>query len=81
MANVVEVQAPNLGQTGMDITIQTWFKKVGEHVEKGEPLYELSNEKLNQEVESPATGTLVKIDVQEGELVSVGATLGQIDVD
>lgn len=81
MEKIVEVQAPNLGQTGMDITIQTWFKKVGDHVEKGEALYELSNEKLSQEIESPATGTLVKIDIQEGDLVSVGAILGQIKED
>lgn len=81
MEKIIEVQAPNLGQTGMDITIQTWFKKVGDHVEKGEALYELSNEKLSQEIESPATGTLVKIDIQEGDLVSVGAILGQIKED
>ncbi|MBO5521128.1 MAG: hypothetical protein J5973_05590 [Eubacterium sp.] len=81
MANIVEVQAPNLGQTGMDIIIRNWFVKEGEHIEKGESLYELSNEKLSQEVESPATGTLIKILIPEGEVVQVGAIIGQIEED
>jgi len=81
MAKIVEIQAPNLGQSGMDITIQTWMKKIGEHVEKGEMLYELSNEKLTQEIESPATGTLTKINIEEGEVVEVGAIIGEIEED
>ena len=79
MGKITEVQSPNLGQSGMDITIRAWLKKVGDRVEKGEPLYELSNEKLSQEIESPATGTLVKIIVDEGEVVAVGATIGEIE--
>lgn len=64
---MVEVLAPNLGQSGMDVTIEQWFKKEGESVEKGEMLFEISNEKLNQEIEAPATGTLTKILKNEGE--------------
>lgn len=79
MANIIDVQAPNLGQSGMDITIRSWLKGIGDHVEKGEPLYELSNEKLTQEIESPATGTLVKILIEEGSVVAVGAVIGQIE--
>ncbi|WP_373484221.1 lipoyl domain-containing protein [Acetobacterium sp.] len=76
---MVEVQVPMIGQSGMDVRIEVWMIEEGEHVEKGEALYELSNEKLNQEIESPATGTLVKILVQEGETVAVGDILAHIE--
>ncbi|AWW28136.1 biotin/lipoyl-containing protein [Acetobacterium carbinolicum] len=76
---MVEVQVPMIGQSGMDVRIEVWMIEEGEHIEKGEPLYELSNEKLNQEIESPATGTLVKILVPEGETVAVGDILAHIE--
>ena len=76
---MVEVQVPMIGQSGMDVKIEVWLAEEGAHVEKGEPLYELSNEKLNQEIESPATGTLVKILVAEGETVAVGDILAHIE--
>lgn len=76
---MVEVQVPMLGQSGMDVKIEVWLVEEGEHIEKGEPLYELSNEKLNQEIESPATGILVKILAPEGETVEVGDILAHIE--
>jgi pyruvate/2-oxoglutarate dehydrogenase complex dihydrolipoamide acyltransferase (E2) component len=75
----MKVIAPNLGQSGMDIKINTWFKAVGDKVEKGEPLYELSNEKLSEEVKSPASGTLVKILVQEGGTIAPGGEIAEIE--
>ncbi|MDR2157485.1 MAG: hypothetical protein LBO81_06880 [Clostridiales Family XIII bacterium] len=48
-------------------------------MEKGKPLYELSNEKLTQEVESPATGTLARILVPAGEMAPVGAIIAHIE--
>lgn len=76
---MVEVQIPMLGQSGMDVKIEKWMAKEGDHVTKGETLYELSNEKLNQEIESPATGTLSKILVPEGETVGVGDIVANIE--
>ncbi|KNZ41706.1 biotin/lipoyl-containing protein [Acetobacterium bakii] len=76
---MVEVQVPMIGQSGMDVKIEVWLAEEGAHIEKGEPLYELSNEKLNQEIESPATGILVKILVPEGETVAVGDILAHIE--
>lgn len=76
---MVEVQVPMIGQSGMDVKIEVWLAEEGTHVEKGEPLYELSNEKLNQEIESPATGILAKILVPEGETVAVGDILAHIE--
>lgn len=76
---MVEVQIPMLGQSGMDVTIESWKVNVGDKVAKGDPLYELSNEKLTQEIESPATGTLSKIIVAAGEKAPVGAIIGEIE--
>jgi pyruvate/2-oxoglutarate dehydrogenase complex dihydrolipoamide acyltransferase (E2) component len=76
---MVEVQVPNLGQSGMDVKIEKWLVAEGERVAKGAPLYELSNEKLTQEVESPAGGVLIKILTQEGETAPVGAVIAHIE--
>ena len=58
-------------------TVVRWLKQEGERVEKGEPLYELDTEKVTQEVEADASGVLLKIAVQEGE-VPVGGTIAVI---
>jgi biotin carboxyl carrier protein len=76
---VMEIIAPNLGQSGMDIKIETWFKAVGDKIEKGELLYQLSNEKLSEEVKSPESGTLVKILVPEGETIAPGGIIAEIE--
>jgi pyruvate dehydrogenase E2 component (dihydrolipoamide acetyltransferase) len=72
-----EVKLPRLGQ-GMEAgTIVKWLKSEGEHVEKGEPLYELDTDKATQEVEAEASGVLLKIEVASGE-VPVGQTIAVI---
>ena len=72
-----EIKLPRLGQ-GMEAgTIVRWLKSEGEQVEKGEPLYELDTDKVTQEVEADASGVLLKIAVQEGE-VPVGQTFAVI---
>src|SRR5436190_17022343 len=58
-------------------TIVKWLKSEGESVEKGEPLYELDTDKVTQEVEADASGVLLRIAVQEGE-VEVGRTIAVI---
>ncbi len=69
-----EVKLPRLGQGMESGTIVRWLKSEGDQVEKGEPLYELDTEKVTQEVEAEASGVLLKIAVQEGE-VEVGRTI------
>jgi pyruvate dehydrogenase E2 component (dihydrolipoamide acetyltransferase) len=69
-----EVKLPRLGQGMESGTIVRWLKSEGDKVEKGEPLYELDTEKVTQEVEAEASGVLLKIAVQEGE-VEVGRTI------
>ncbi|MBV8081037.1 MAG: 2-oxo acid dehydrogenase subunit E2 [Actinobacteria bacterium] len=72
-----EVKLPRLGQ-GMEAgTIVKWLKAEGDRVERGDPLYELDTEKVTQEVEAEASGVLLKIAVQSGE-VPVGQTVAVI---
>ncbi|HEY1369680.1 MAG TPA: dihydrolipoamide acetyltransferase family protein [Gaiellaceae bacterium] len=72
-----EIKLPRLGQ-GMEAgTITKWLKSEGDEVKKGEPLYELDTDKVTQEVEADASGVLLKIAVQEGE-VEVGRTIAVI---
>ena len=72
-----EVKLPRLGQGMESGTIVKWLKKVGEPVEKREPLYELDTDKVTQEVEAEADGVLLKIVVDSGE-VEVGKTIAFI---
>jgi pyruvate dehydrogenase E2 component (dihydrolipoamide acetyltransferase) len=72
-----EIKLPRLGQGMESGTVVRWLKQEGDKVEKGEPLYELDTEKVTQEVEADASGVLLKIAVQEGE-VPVGQTVAVI---
>jgi pyruvate dehydrogenase E2 component (dihydrolipoamide acetyltransferase) len=72
-----EIKLPRLGQGMESGTIVRWLKSEGEPVEKGEPLYELDTDKVTQEVEADASGVLLRIAVQEGE-VEVGHTIAVI---
>src|SRR5213594_3820387 len=70
---------PQLGETVVEGTITKWLKKEGESVERDEPLFEISTDKVDTEVPSPLAGKLVEIKVQEGETVGVGTELALID--
>src|SRR5881275_877254 len=72
-----EVKLPRLGQGMESGTIVKWLKAEGDAVNKGEPLYELDTDKVTQEVEADASGVLLRIAVQEGE-VEVGRTIAVI---
>jgi len=69
---------PQLGETVTEGTITRWMKGVGEAVERDEPLFEVSTDKVDSEVPSPAAGVLTEILVPEGETVEVGAKLAVI---
>jgi pyruvate dehydrogenase E2 component (dihydrolipoamide acetyltransferase) len=71
------VKLPRLGQGMESGTIVRWLKSEGEHVEKGEPLFEVDTDKATQEVEAEASGVLLKIAVAEGEVL-VGRTIAVI---
>jgi 2-oxoglutarate dehydrogenase E2 component (dihydrolipoamide succinyltransferase) len=75
MANVT---MPQLGETVADGTVTKWFKKIGDTVAKGEPLFEVSTDKVDTEIPSPTTGVLTAILVDEGVTVDVGTVLAVI---
>src|SRR5512133_636971 len=72
---------PQMGVSVSEGTITKWLKGEGEHIEADEPLLEISTDKVDTEVPSPASGTLTQIAVQEGETVEVGTKLAQIGGD
>jgi pyruvate dehydrogenase E2 component (dihydrolipoamide acetyltransferase) len=74
----VDVVMPQMGVSVSEGTITRWLKQEGDQVEADEPLLEISTDKVDTEVPSPAAGTLTQILVQEGETVDVGTKLGQI---
>lgn len=72
---------PQLGETVVEGTITKWLKQVGERVEADEPLVEVSTDKVDSEIPSPAAGTVTKILAQEGETVGVGTVICEIGAD
>ncbi len=69
---------PQLGETVTEGTITRWMKAVGDAVARDEPLFEVSTDKVDSEVPSPAAGVLTEILVPEGETVEVGVKLAVI---
>src|SRR5438874_4667052 len=74
----VDVVMPQMGVSVSEGTITKWLKQEGEQVEADEALLEISTDKVDTEVPSPASGTVTQILVQEGETVEVGTKLAQI---
>jgi 2-oxoglutarate dehydrogenase E2 component (dihydrolipoamide succinyltransferase) len=74
----VEVVMPQMGESIAEGTVAKWLKKVGDVVEKDEAILSISTDKIDAEVFAPASGTLLKINVQEGETVPVGTVLAVI---
>jgi pyruvate dehydrogenase E2 component (dihydrolipoamide acetyltransferase) len=70
---------PQLGETVADGTVTKWFKKVGDTIVKGEPLFEVSTEKVDTEIPAPVAGILTAILVEEGATVDVGTALATIE--
>lgn len=74
----VEVVMPKLGMSMKEGTVSVWNKKVGEAVEKGESIASINSEKIEMEIESPANGTVLDIQVSEGEGVPPGTVICRI---
>jgi pyruvate dehydrogenase E2 component (dihydrolipoamide acetyltransferase) len=76
---VTSIQMPQLGETIIEGTILKWLKAEGDTIERDEPLFEISTDKVDTEVPSPVAGTVTKILVEEGATVPVGTELAEID--
>jgi len=74
----VDVIMPQMGESIAEGTLTIWLKKEGDRVERDENLFEISTDKVDAEIPSPAAGTLGKILVQEGETVAVGTVVAHI---
>src|SRR6185312_5878951 len=75
MTNVV---MPQMGESIAEGTIVRWIKKVGDAIDRDEPLFEISTDKVDAEIPSPAAGVLTEIKVQEGETVAVNSIVATI---
>jgi pyruvate dehydrogenase E2 component (dihydrolipoamide acetyltransferase) len=76
----MDVVMPQLGETVKQGTVAVWRKKVGDHVQKDEPLFEVSTDKVETDIPAPAAGVLSAILVPEGETVPVGTRLAVLEV-
>jgi pyruvate dehydrogenase E2 component (dihydrolipoyllysine-residue acetyltransferase) len=72
---------PQMGESIAEGTVTKWLKKVGDRVERDEPLFEISTDKVDAEIPSPAAGILTKIHVNENQTVEVNAIVAEIDSD
>jgi pyruvate dehydrogenase E2 component (dihydrolipoamide acetyltransferase) len=75
------IRMPQLGETIVEGTILKWLKQEGEAIDRDEPLFEISTDKVDTEVPSPVAGTVEKILVQEGQTVPVGTDLAEVSED
>src|ERR671926_123981 len=73
-----EVVMPQMGESIAEGTITKWLKKAGERVERDEPLFEISTDKVDTEIPSPAAGTLTEVIVGEGITVGINTVVARI---
>jgi pyruvate dehydrogenase E2 component (dihydrolipoamide acetyltransferase) len=77
----IEVPMPQMGESIAEGTVSVWLKKVGDKVERDEPIMEIATDKVDAEIPSPAAGILVEVVVQEGQTVEVGTIVAFIETD
>ncbi len=75
----VEVIMPQMGESIFEGTITKWLKKPGDSIERDEPLFEISTDKVDAEIPSPAAGVLKEIRVEEGKTVPIQTVVAVID--
>jgi pyruvate dehydrogenase E2 component (dihydrolipoamide acetyltransferase) len=75
---MADVVMPQMGESIVEGTLTKWLKKVGDQVERDEPLFEISTDKVDTEIPAPAAGTLTEILAQEGETVQVNTVVARI---
>src|ERR1700685_4642883 len=75
---MIDVVMPQMGESIVEGTLTRWLKKPGEKVERDEPLFEISTDKVDTEIPSPSAGTLSEILVQEGTTVAINSVVARI---
>src|SRR5688572_31759260 len=78
---MTDVIMPQMGESIAEGTITKWMKKVGDKVERDEPLFEISTDKVDAEIPAPAAGVLKEIRVQPGTTVAINTVVGVIGAE
>jgi pyruvate dehydrogenase E2 component (dihydrolipoamide acetyltransferase) len=77
----IDVIMPQMGESIAEGTLSRWIKKVGESVQRDEPIFEISTDKVDAEIPAPSAGVLAEILVQEGQTVAVQTVVARIETD
>lgn len=75
---MTDIVMPQMGESIVEGTLTKWLKKPGERIERDEPLFEISTDKVDTEIPSPAAGTLSEILVEEGKTVGINTVVARI---
>src|SRR5271163_4390105 len=73
-----DVIMPQMGESIFEGTITKWLKKLGDTVQRDEPLFEISTDKVDAEIPSPASGVLSEVKIAEGNTVQINTVVGVI---
>src|ERR1700678_3915848 len=76
---MTDIVMPQMGESIVEGTLTKWLKKAGEHVDRDEPLFEISTDKVDTEIPSPAAGVLTEVLVEEGKTVAISTVVGRIE--
>src|SRR2546425_795313 len=76
---MTDVVMPQMGESIVEGTLTKWLKKPGEHVERDEPLFEISTDKVDTEIPAPVAGTLSEVLVEEGKTVGINTVVARIN--
>ena len=77
----VDIVMPQMGESIAEGTLSKWLKKIGDHVKRDEPIFEISTDKVDAEIPAPSTGVLAEILVTEGQTVPVQAIVARLETD
>ncbi|HEV8337603.1 MAG TPA: dihydrolipoamide acetyltransferase family protein [Candidatus Polarisedimenticolia bacterium] len=77
----VDVIMPQMGESIQEGTVVRWLKKIGDSVKRDEPILEISTDKVDAEIPSPAAGVLSEITVEEGKTVEIKTVLGKVETE
>src|SRR3989440_5165450 len=75
----IDVLMPQMGESIAEGTLSKWLKKLGDEVKRDEPLFEISTDKVDEEIPAPTAGVLAEIKVQEGQTVPVQTLVAGVE--
>ncbi|MGH9655012.1 MAG: biotin/lipoyl-containing protein, partial [Bryobacteraceae bacterium] len=76
---MTDIVMPQMGESIVEGTLTRWLKKPGDRIERDEPLFEISTDKVDTEIPSPSAGVLKEVLVQEGATVAINSVVARLD--